>query len=381
MGTMKFKIPSNALAAALSDVQLPAAKIGVAGTALVLLEADEKAVRITASDLDMTVSLVIEAKVEKPGTCAVHSRKLAGIAKSIPSGMVEIRTNPEKTKLGIFSGAAKATLPTMPTDEFPKQENHPVSSHFTLDSASLRSSLNRVHYAAAKDGTRYICMGVCLKAGEGKAKFAATDTKRVSVSEVAIEESASFSIVIPSRSVDRLLKILPQGKGNVRVSSGGGMAVFQWAEGRLESKLIEGEFPNYEALLVQMSERTPTTVSREKLLDAVRRADGVGLGEKVVSLHFRAATLADRGALGEAQGAVVVSVPENTDGSYSEIVPLEFAPQQESRVSFLSDYLIDPLAAGGVKDVLFRHGAETDISFIEIGNEILSIVAPVKTSR
>jgi DNA polymerase-3 subunit beta len=378
---MKFKIPSNALAEALSDVQLPAAKIGVAGTSLVLLEADEHAVRITASDLDMTVSLIINAKVEKQGTCAVHSRKLAGISRSLPSGLVEIRTNPEKTKLGIFSGAAKATLPTMPTDEFPKQENHPISSHFTLDSASLRNSLNRVHYAAAKDGTRYICMGVCLSAKEGKVKFAATDTKRVAVSEVQIDESATFSIVVPSRSVERLLKILPQGKGSVNVSSGGGVVVFQWAEGRLESKLIEGEFPNYEALLSQMSERVSTTVSRERLMDAVKRADGVGLGEKVVSLHFRAATLADKGALGDAQGAVVVSIPENTDGSYTEIVPLEFAPPQESRISFLSNYLIDPLSAGNAKDILFRHGGEADIAFIEIGNEILSIIAPVKTSR
>lgn len=364
---------------ALSDVQLPAAKVGVGGTSLVLIEADGDAVKITASDLDVTVSRVIEAKVDKPGVCAVNSRKLSGIAKALPSGNVEIRTNPEKTKLGVFAGAVKATLPTMSTDEFPRQESHPMSTHFTMEKAVLRGCLTRVHYAVAKDGTRYVCMGVCMSVGDGKVKFAATDTKRVALCESDIGEPSMFSIIVPSRSVERLLRILPQNEGKVRVSGGGGAVAFHWREGHIESKLIEGEFPNYGALLDQMQDRIATIVDREKLLGAVKRADGAGMGEKVVSLHFRATTIADKNTLGDAQGAIVVALPESADGSYSEIIPLEFSPQEESRVSFLSDYLIDPLASGTKKTIVFRHGGESDIAFLEIGDEVLSIIAPVKT--
>lgn len=374
---MKFKISTAEFAGALGDVQLPAAKIGVAGTALVLLEAGEGRLSITASDLEVTVARNISAQVSRSGECAVNSRRLLGISKSLPAQEAEVRTNQDGAKLGIFAGSAKATLVTAGSDEFPKHSDKGPAAWFMIGSTPLRKNLERVHYAVATEGTRYVCMGVCVDVDGGVVKFAATDAKRVSVSEERVKGEGSFKVIVPSRAVERLMKILPRDE-RVQVSLGGGFIRFAWESGRLETKLIEGEFPNYAALLPQSRERTAAEVNREPLLGAVRRAVGAGGGERIVSLFFRAATVADKGFLGDAGGAIVVSLPESGEGSYSEVVPLDIAPEKDGKVSFLSDYLTEPLSAGEGKTLTLRYGGEEEIAFLEQPGEFLSIIAPVR---
>lgn len=377
---MKFKINTSKFAELLGDVQLPAAKVGVAGTSLVLVEAGEGVVKFTASDLDVTVTRIISAEVERPGTYAVNSRKLLAVSKSLPGDQAEVRTNPDKSKIGVFSGTAKATLPTVSIDEFPAQEPHSGGIEILIEEGNLHSCLTKVHYAVAKDGTRYICMGVCLESTGESVKFAATDTKRVSLSESFVQGSGLFKVVVPSRTIERLLKVLPKSKNMAKVTVFSNNIVFQWGEGRLESKLIEGEFPNYLPLLEQIDNRVKVSLKRDPLLNAIRRAAGAGGGDRVVSLFFRAATLADKNTLGTSQGAIVIALPETVDGSYSEVIPLDDAPEKESKVSFFSEYLTDPLSAGSGSTLIFRYGEAGEICFLEDEENLLSVIATVRES-
>jgi len=381
---MKFKIETSKFAELLGDVQLPAAKVGVAGTSLVLVEAEageaaeDGVVKFTASDLDVTVTRTLKANIERPGMCAVHSRKLLAISRSLPSQVAEVRTNPDKSKLGIFSGTAKATLPTIPTDEFPAREVFSSGKEISLEEGVLHDCLSKVHYAAAKDGTRYICMGVCIQSDGESVKFVATDTKRVSVSETSHQGADSFKVVVPSRTVERLLKILPRSKEIAKITVYPSNIIFDWTGGRLESKLIEGEFPNYAPLVEQMESRARVVVDRDNLLNAVRRASGAGGGDKVVSVCLRAANLADKGSLGDSQGAIVVSLPESVEGTYSEVIPLDSAPEKESKVAFFSEYIIEPLSVSPSKTLVFRYGESGEICFFEDGERLLSIIATVR---
>lgn len=377
---MKFKIDTARFAEVLGDVQLPASKIGVAGTSLVLVEAAEGEVKFTTSDLDVTVTRIAKAAVDRPGICTVNSRRLLAISKSLPSNEAEIRTNPDKTKLGIFSGTAKATLPTVAVEEFPTQEPHAGGTEISIEEEQLNSCLSKVHYAASKDGTRYVCMGVCLETSGDVIKFVATDTKRVSISETSSLSVGSFKVVVPSRTIDRLLKVLPKGKNIVKITVFSNNIVFQWGAGRLESKLIEGEFPNYSPLLEQMGMRAQVVLNRAALLSAIRRAAGVGGGDGVVSLCLRAANLADKDTLGNSQGAIVVSLPDAVDGSYSEVVALDDAPAKESKVSFFSEYLIEPLSVGGGDKLVFFYGEGGDICFLQDSENLLSVIATVRES-
>lgn len=381
---MKFKIDTGKFAELLGDVQLPAAKVGVAGTSLVLVEAvagvngEEGLVKFTASDLDVTVTRTLKTNVERPGVCAVHSRKLLAISRSLPGQTAEVRTNPDKTKLGIFSGTAKATLPTISTDEFPAREVFSSGKDISLEEGVLHDCLSKVHYAVAKDGTRYVCMGVCIQSDGENVKFVATDTKRVSVSETSAQGGGSFKVVVPSRTIERLLKVLPRSKDSAKITVYPNNITFDWSGGLLESKLIEGEFPNYAPLVEQMESRARVIVDRGNLLSAVRRAAGAGGGDKVVSVCLRAANLSDKGSLGDSQGAIVVSLPESVEGTYSEVIPLDNAPEKESKVSFFSEYIIEPLAVSPSETLVFRYGESGEICFLEDGDRLLSIIATVR---
>jgi DNA polymerase III sliding clamp (beta) subunit (PCNA family) len=174
------------------------------------------------------------------------------------------------------------------------------------------------------------------------------------------------------------MKILPRDKGRVEIGISAGWATFTWGGGSLSTKLLEGTFPNFSKLLDDTATRSSAVARRGALLDAVRRAAAAGGGEGIITLSIRSANEEDIGLLGSAPGVVAVSLPEGVEGAYSEILPLEFAPSRDSKISLFSDYLSEPLAVGGGDTVTLKYGEPTETVVLDQPGEIMSILSPVR---
>ncbi len=377
---MQFQVSTHDLAEALNDVVLPGAKAGLEGVSLLLVEVGNDGMIITGSDLDMVVARTVGVSGGSDFSFAVGARRMQSIFRALPGETAQLKLG-SGGKISITSGAAKALIPTGVAEEFNTTKAPAGQTRFGMPIRSLRVHLERVHYAAAKDGARYVCMGVAMIVDQGRVQFAATDAKRVALS---VEENCGrgkAQCILPTKAVERLLKILPKEGGRVEVGISPGWVSFNWIKGRLSTKLLEGDFPNFEKLLSGVSTRSNAVVKRPLLLESVRRAAAAGGGEGIVTLSIRAATEEDVGLLGRAPGVVGVSLPEGVEGCYSEIVPLEFTPDRDSTISLFSDYLAEPLAAGVGDTVTIKYGRASETVILDQPGEIVSILSPVRLGR
>jgi len=374
---MQFQVSTQGLAAALSDAVLPGAKTGLDGVSMILVEVAGDRVTVTGSDLDLVVSRSVDATATSNFSFTASARRLLSLFRALPGDTTQVKLG-GGGKVSVISGAAKAVLPSGAADEFPHSRLDPGKTKFEMPSGVLRRHFERVHYAAAKDGTRYICMGVSMDIDSGRIKFAATDAKRVALSVEDGNGRGKAQCVIPSKAVEKLLRVLPKDKTRVEISISSGWASFAWSGGKLETKLLEGKFPDFSKLLEDTGTKATAVVKRNLLLDAVRRASDAGGGEGIVTLCIRSATDEDLGLLGRAAGVISVSLPEGVEGSYSEILPLEFPPGRDSRISLFSDYLEEPLTAGAGFTVTLKYGEGTETVILDQPEEILSILSPIK---
>lgn len=374
---MHFQASTQEFSEALVDVVLPSAKTGLEGVSLVLIEVSPEAVTVTGTDLDMIVSRSVTGNAQGEFAFTISARRALSVFRALPGDTAHALLV-GNGKVAIASGAAKAVIPTGMPEEFPSCSIPGGQTRFEMGGANLRRHLERVHYAATKDGSRYICMGVSLDIEEGRIRFAATDAKRVALSVEEGSGRGKAQCVVPTKAVERLMKILPRDKARVEIGVSPGWATFTWRGGSLSTKLLEGNFPNFSKLLEDTATRSVAVAPRASLLAAVRRAAAAGGGEGIVTLSIRAATDEDIGLLGRVVGVVAVSLPEGVEGAYSEILPLEFAPSRNSKISLFSDYLVEPLAAGDGGTVTLKYGEPTETVVLDQPGEIISILSPVK---
>lgn len=372
---MRIKIKTQELLDAVSDIQLGAGRSAGVGPTLSLLEATDGYLTITATDLDLTISRHVPATVFDQGDVALPSKKLFSIIRSLPKEDVGIATL-KNGHVGIASGATKATLPATPVSEFPKIPGAEGAAAFSLTGEEFARHLEKVHYAAATEGARYVYMGVHLCSVPEGVKFVATDGKRVSVSVAKTQAEGPVSCIIPAKTVDRLLKVLHrEGKTDVVVSQS--KIFITWKNGVLTSNLVEGLFPNYMALLDKISERSIAVAERTVFLEALRRAAGAAGGDRVVTLEIRKPSDQDKTNLGDTPGVMGISVPEGEEGTYCDAIPLQFFPEVEGRVSFCVDYLTQPLAVGEGDTAILKFGKADEVAFLEVGEGFLAILAPI----
>lgn len=374
---MHFQVSTQEFSEALSDVVLPGSKTGLEGISLILVEVAPSEVTVTGSDLDMVVARKVSASAQGEFSFTTGARRVLSVFRALPGETAQAKLG-GGGKFSIVSGVAKAVIPTGMAEEFPDSNIPAGQTRFEMGGGDLRRHLERVHYAAAKDGSRYICMGVSLDIESGRIRFAATDAKRVSLSVEEGSGRGKAQCVIPTKAVERLMKILPRDKGRVEIGISAGWATFTWGGGSLSTKLLEGTFPNFSKLLDDTATRSSAVARRGALLDAVRRAAAAGGGEGIITLSIRSANEEDIGLLGSAPGVVAVSLPEGVEGAYSEILPLEFAPSRDSKISLFSDYLSEPLAVGGGDTVTLKYGEPTETVVLDQPGEIMSILSPVR---
>jgi DNA polymerase-3 subunit beta len=374
---MHFQVSTQEFSEALSDVVLPGSKTGLEGISLILVEVTPSEVTVTGSDLDMVVARKVSASAQGEFSFTTGARRVLSVFRALPGETAQAKLG-GGGKFSIVSGVAKAVIPTGMAEEFPDSNIPAGQTRFEMGGGDLRRHLERVHYAAAKDGSRYICMGVSLDIESGRIRFAATDAKRVSLSVEEGSGRGKAQCVIPTKAVERLMKILPRDKGRVEIGISAGWATFTWGGGSLSTKLLEGTFPNFSKLLDDTATRSSAVARRGALLDAVRRAAAAGGGEGIITLSIRSANEEDIGLLGSAPGVVAVSLPEGVEGAYSEILPLEFAPSRDSKISLFSDYLSEPLAVGGGDTVTLKYGEPTETVVLDQPGEIMSILSPVR---
>jgi len=272
---MKITILQENLSKGISSVErFVSTKTQLPILANIYLKAEKKGLRLQATNLETGITLWLRAKIEKEGEITVPARVFSEFLNSLPKEKVELELK-EKTLL-VSCGSFSAAFNSIAADEFPPLPSlgdKKPSAIFPF--STLLPAVEKVSFAAARDEGRPVLTGVKFEPKGEKLILVATDGYRLSVKELKKSElKISSPLIVPARSLSEILRIAgesEEGKIGLSFTEKGNQAIFSFPDAEIVTRLIEGEFPQYQKI-VPSSFSTRLKLGKESFLKAVKTA-------------------------------------------------------------------------------------------------------------
>ena len=296
----------------------------------VLLEAAGDSARLTATDLEVGARVSVPAKVGAQGAITVSARKLAEIVKELPAAAVALKVADNVT-VSLRCGGATYRMVGLAPDDFPPVVPASPQSWVSIEAKILREMLNQTSFAVSHDETRYALNGV-LFAFQGKdVRMVATDGHRLALSTRSLGQGvASATGIVPRKAVTEIMRVIGAGE-EVQIAITENQFVLQMPNFVMTARLIEGQFPNYEAVIPKAHPGRLKT-ARGGFAAALRRVAVMAEERnKPVKLALSPASLK-------------VSASSQELGEAEEILDVEYAGE-EMVIGFNSRYLLEAMAA------------------------------------
>lgn len=277
---MKVVCAQGLLAEALATVgRIVPAKTTLPVLGNILLDADPAdGLRLVATNLDLTVTQRVRAEVTTAGRTTVPGKLLADYVALLDRGkQVSLSLAAHATRLHLACERCAAQIATLPPDDFPPAPVVDVGAvHLELDGAVLRQAIEHVVFAAAPDDVRPVLAGVLLRLDAGTLTLAAADGYRMAIRTIDLADTTTNATwLVPARALRELARSLPTARGlpvTLRGTTSTPQLLHVVLPGfELTSRLVEGQFPDFERIIPQAS-ATTVIVGTADLLRATRAA-------------------------------------------------------------------------------------------------------------
>jgi DNA polymerase III subunit beta len=360
---MKFRCDRDDLSEALQTVQRGvSSRPGIPALTGVLLEAAEDGtLTLTTTDLEVSARLTIGVQVQEAGTALVPARLLADTVKSLSEAPVDFET--DQSQAHIRCAAYDGALRLLPADDFPGVQE-PSGTVISVDPTAFSEAVGQLARAASRDEARPVLTGVLLEISREGVVLVATDSYRLAVRDLVATADGEAKAIVPERALTEAGRAATDQKAEVEAFVSGSQIAFRVGTLTLTSRLIEGEFPNYRQLLPEAHE-SRLTISRQQLLEAVRRVGLLARDTTPVRLEFN--------ALG-----VKLSSSSPDVGQAVETVEARYEGE-DMTAAFNPQYLADGLSAATGESVRIdvRDGLKPGVIRGE-GDELTYLVMPVR---
>ena len=264
---MKFSIEQAAILKELAAGQSISEKkqtIPILGHTL--LRAEGNGLKIVTTDLDLTLETEASTiECESEGAATVETKRLFELMKKVPEGEISFRLKDDRL---IVSGAGfEYKLATCSPDSFPEIQRA-KGEPFTLDASDLAVAIEATMYAITAEESRYALAGALLKIEGGNVRIVATDGHRLALAEFNGPEG-TFTALIPKKAVNKLPELCKQAQA-IEVSLDSNRISFRAGHRLLSSRLLAGQFPNYELVLLKGNDKL-VRIEAELLAAALKR--------------------------------------------------------------------------------------------------------------
>jgi len=314
----------------------------------VLIRAEGDQIRLAATDSEVGIKFVVSGEIVEPGSITIPAKKLSDIVRELPS--VTDSKEPAKVKLTTLANdrieieceKAKFRIVGLTDEEFPNLPDL-GDDFFTLNSDVLCNMLQKTAFAVSTEETRHFLNGIYFNVADNSIKMVATDGKRLAV---AIQNETGtgdqeVGVIIPTKAVNNVIRTFTGGQ-DVNVALLENQIVFASQDITLISRLIEGEYPDYEAVMAPaMSNEVELTVDTQRLLAVIRR----------VSLLANPKTPSIKIESGEAELSISASTPELGEAQEQMQAKIEGGAVE---IAFNARYVMDVLRNIEGSQVLFK---------------------------
>ena len=242
---------------------------------------------ITSSDLEIEVSSSVKCKSEDNSEFTLPARKLLEILNALTDHK-EVTFTVLESKVDITAGKSKISLPTLPTADFPFMDPIDTDSMTSVNNEDLSKIINKTSFAMAYQDARHFLNGLHMCAQDGKIVSVCTDGHRLAKYVSDINCNDDLSVIIPRKAIleiNRILTYFNNNKDNlITYSYNKQIFVIQINDFRIISKLIEGNYPNFNKVI-------PDSTSAEITVDKKIFKTSLNIISKVVNQQYKGVKL------------------------------------------------------------------------------------------
>lgn len=332
----------------------------------VLLETIDGQLKLSGTNLEISLNTTIGAKIITEGSFTVPARTFLEIVGSLPAGKITLEQS--EGQLTVISGKFKAKINGIPASEWPKTtegKSLPAGRQVKIDFLKFKELVNKTIIAVGTDEARPALTGMLVKSNGKELYMVATDGFRLSQTRIDLK-SEEFTVIIPAKAMAEVARM--EGK-NLEITLTGNDAVFTLEDVTLTARLIAGNFPAYEKIIPQSCENF-LTIDAVDLLKSVKLA-GVFARDSanIVKFGVRSSEL------------VVKSQAQQTGENQSEVeIKLDKPQEEELTIAFNYHYLLDLLTIAGDHELKFSFTNSLTAGLFELpgDKDFLHLIMPVR---
>ena len=238
----------------------------------ILLKALGDELILTGYDMDLGINTSISARVNEPGSIILNAKTLCDILRYLPGENVVIEKQDERFKYMIRSGDTEYMILGIDPADYPELPKIEESYPIVVEQIKLRDMIRQTIFAVAvNDSTKVVHTGIKFEINEGNIRLIALDGFRLAIRNEEIDyEGEEVSFIVPSKTLNEILKILNDEEGTVSISVGKRHIIFEIGEYYIISRLLEGEFLNYKPA-ISLNCSTTVKVSTRSLIECIER--------------------------------------------------------------------------------------------------------------
>ena len=230
-------------------------------------------VELQGNDFELGIRLTIDGDIKEPGTLVVGSRYFQELIRKLPGDTIELYKPEDGNSLTITSGSSEFNLVTLHPDDFSLVEQIHDQDHVNIDSFAMKELIDLTNYAAATDEDRPVFTGALLEIKENEVTMVATDTHRMAVKKITIDEPATTPMraIIPTKTLAEVSRLLPtDNPAMINIIWNRTQIVFNFESIYIISRLIEGTYPEYEKVIPSQFDSS-AVINRHEFAGAVDR--------------------------------------------------------------------------------------------------------------
>jgi DNA polymerase III subunit beta len=346
----------------------------VLANVLLNANAERQQVSLVGFDLSLGVKTSFGAQVEQEGTITLPAKLLSDIVSRLPEGEITLDNESSEAMVTLTCASGRYQMRGMEAGEFPELPSIDDAeiTHLPVD-ALTEGSL----FATSSDETKQVLTGVHLTVNPEGLEFAATDGHRLAVVQTpsadettATDANRPLEVTVPSKALRELERMMQMNSSGdpVAVRFDQGQLVCEWANQRLTSRLLEGQYPNYRQLIPRQFSRQ-MTAERRLFTNALERiAVLADQKNSIVKL-----------SLDSVKQEIVLSVEAQDVGSGREALPAQISGD-DLDIAFNVRYLLEGLKALNTTEVQMQFNTSTSPSILTPlgGLKMTYLVMPVQ---
>ena len=292
----------------------------------VLIKAEDSQVVLSATDLEMGVNYYLGGKVETPGSITVPGRVLGNFINSLNDDKISLEE--KNNVLHAKTERSEASLNGMSADDFPTVPKIEGKEILNINSQVLKAAINEVAFSASLDESRPILTGVYFVISNNLLKMVATDSYRLSEKTIKVNTTENLSFIIPIKTIYELQRMMTLSE-DVKIIISENQIMFILTDLELISRIIEGEYPDYEQIVPKAFKTTAILNTGE-------------LASNIKSASFFARENANNVKLLFKPNSLEVEAMSSQLGNFKSNLTGQITGE-ENEISFNTKYLLDVL--------------------------------------